>query len=90
MGPLAKDLYPYWKHEIIRYCNSPKPELVITGSIGVGKSWVSLAIFIRKLYELSCYDHPQRLFSLSDLSDIVFAYLSINITHAERTGFGTA
>jgi hypothetical protein len=88
LGPFAKSLYPYWKRYLPVYLNSGKPELIITGSIGGGKSTASIVACIRKLYELSCYDYPQRLFNLSDSTSIFFAYLSINLTHAERTGYG--
>lgn len=88
LGSWSKDVYPYWKDRIIEYINSGVPELVITGSIGSGKSSYALLCMLRKLYELSCYKYPQRLFKLSDLTDIYFAYLSLNYKHAERTGFG--
>jgi hypothetical protein len=88
LGSLAKDLYPYWKEALPRYINSKKPELILSGSIGAGKTTFAFVCWLRKLYELSCYDFPQRLFGLSDMTDIVFAYLSINMTHAERVGFG--
>jgi hypothetical protein len=88
LGPFAKELFPFWKKNLPNYLNSKRPELIIGGSIGGGKSFAALIAAIRKIYELSCYDSPQRLFGLSDSTDIYFAYLSINMTQAERTGFG--
>lgn len=88
VGSWAKDLYPYWKKKITEHAESGSPNLIITGSIGTGKSSAALLYALRKLYELSCYDSPQRLFGLSDRSHIFFAYLSLSYRHAKLSGFG--
>lgn len=88
LGPFSRDLYPYWKSKAPGYLNSGTPELILSGSVGGGKTTFALCMQAYKLYVLSCYKFPQRLFGLSDITDIFFAYLSINFTHAERTGYG--
>ncbi len=85
---LARNVYPFWEDEIIDFVEGKYNEWIITGSLGTGKSTVALLLAMRRLYELSCWDIPQRLFRLADVTKIFFAYLSVNLVQAERTGFG--
>lgn len=84
----AKNLYPYWEDEIVDFCEGEFSEWIITGSLGTGKSSAALIACMRKIYELSCWDYPQRLFRLADMTKIFFAYLSVNLKQADLTGFG--
>jgi len=88
LGDMSRSLYPYWKREIADFVEGGYNEWVITGAIGTGKSTAALVTSLRKIYELSCYDPPQRLFRLADVSKIFFVYFSINERQAELTGFG--
>lgn len=88
-GALGTTMYPFWKQEINTFIVGNYNEWVISGAIGTGKTTASLALFLYKLYYLSKWDYPQRLFSLPDTSKIAFAYLSISIQHAKLAGFGT-
>jgi hypothetical protein len=85
---LSKNTYPYWQEEIADFIDGGYSEWVITGSLGTGKSTAALITVQRKIYELSCWDFPQRLFKLADISNIFFAYLSVNLKQADLTGFG--
>lgn len=85
---MARNLFDYWVEEIADFIENGYNEWVITGSIGTGKSTAALVTADRKLYELSCWDVPQRLFRLADMTKIFFAYLSVNLKQAELTGFG--
>ena len=84
----SKNLYPYWEEEIVDFIEGHYSEWVISGSLGTGKSSAALVAVARKLYELSCWDWPQRLFRLADMTKIFFAYLSVNLKQADLTGFG--
>jgi len=88
LGSMAESLYPYWRREIADFINGNYSEWVIDGSIGTGKSTAALIAVMYKLYELSCYAYPQRLFKLADITKIIFAYLSVSQTVATATGFG--
>jgi len=88
LGSHAKNLYPFWREEIVDFIEGGYSEWIITGAIGTGKSFAAEITAQRKLYELSCYDFPQRLFGLADISKIFFAYLSVSRSQAELTGFG--
>ena len=88
-GPSASQLYPYWKQAIIKVFSSPVRinEVIITGSIGTGKSTVAVYMIAYKLYELSCYYPPQALYNLMNNSKILFAYFNINKEVAGQVGF---
>lgn len=85
---MSRNLYDYWEHEIVSFCEEDYEEWVISGSIGTGKSTAALIAAQRKIYEMSCWDYPQRLFRLADMTKIFFAYLSVNLKQADLTGFG--
>ena len=89
-GPSSKQLYAYWKRAIIKVFNSPTRinTVVITGSIGGGKTTAATYMLAYKIYELSCYFPPQALFSLMNDSKILFAYFNITKDIASQVGFG--
>lgn len=88
-GPSSRQLYPYWKAAIIKVFTSPVRinEVIITGSIGTGKSTVAIYMIAYKLYELSCYFPPQALYNLMNNSKILFAYFNITKDLAGQVGF---
>ena len=88
-GPSAKQLYPYWKKAIIKVFNNPVRinTVVITGSIGTGKSTAATYMLAYMLYELSCYYPPQALYNLMTNSKILLAYFNINKELASQVGF---
>ncbi len=88
-GPSAKQLYPYWKKAMIEVFNSPERvnEVIISGSIGTGKSTVACYMMIYRLYELSCYYPPQALYNLMTNTKILFAYFNITKDLAGQVGF---
>lgn len=88
-GPSAKQLYPYWKKAIIKVFTSPVRinTVVITGSIGTGKSTAATYMLAYMLYELSCYYPPQALYNLMTNSKILLAYFNITKELAGQVGF---
>ena len=88
-GPSARQLYPYWKRAIIKVFTSPVRinTVVITGSIGTGKSTAATYMLAYMLYELSCYFPPQALYNLMTNSKILLAYFNINKELASQVGF---
>lgn len=89
-GPDQSRIYPYWKERIIEICNSPVPvnEVILSGSIGCGKSTCALYLVVRRLYELSCFENIPARFNLMSSSILSFLYFSLSKTQAELTGFG--
>ena len=89
LGPDVDRIYPFWKRKIVEVFNNPMiSEVIITGSVGTGKSTFAIILFIRKLYELSCYENIRALFNLMSSSQIVFIYFSLSKMQAELIGFG--
>ena len=79
VGPDVENIYPFWKDFIVDvFRDDRKPEEKITqvilgGSIGIGKSTCAEILMLRKLMSKT---------------SIMLLYFSINKTQAERTGFG--
>jgi hypothetical protein len=89
IGSAAKFLYPFWKREISDFFTGGYTEGIISGGIGTGKSYAADLIVLRRIYELSCYEVPQRLFpTIADGTSIFMAYFSVSIRLATLTGFG--
>jgi hypothetical protein len=87
----GKVLYPKWREELEYVCDlkSGVLEWVLTGSIGVGKTFVStLAMLYRGPYLLSCLKSPQEYFELEENSKIVFGIF--NATLANTAGVDMA
>lgn len=74
-GALSTLVWPYWRREIADFLDSGQSEWIITGSLGGGKSTAAIALLMFKVYELTCYQYPQRLFGLGDISDLVFGIM---------------
>lgn len=89
IGPDVDLIYPFWKQQVIDIIDSPVKinQLILTGALGTGKSTMAVLILIRKIYELSCYEHISALFKLFGVSRIAFAYLSVTREQAQNTGF---
>lgn len=94
LGPDCERIYPYWRDVVIDiFREDRKPEekinsIILSGSIGTGKSTVAEIIALRKLYELSCFRNINALFHLMSKTSIMFLYFSVNKQQAVHTGFG--
>lgn len=89
LGQETHNIYPYWKQQIIKIINNPVTinQVIITGSIGIGKTTFAALLLLRRIYELSCYENVAALFKLMGVSKIAFAYLSVTRDQAEHSGF---
>lgn len=94
LGPDVSGIYPYWKQFVVDIFKGTRPaserinNIIISGSIGTGKSTVSEIIMLRKLYELSCFKNINAMFHLMSKTNIMFLYFSVNKTQAVNTGYG--
>jgi hypothetical protein len=89
-GEIGLILYPFWKTNFAEICSDEGVnfnEIIITGSLSSGKSFFSDLLWLRLFYILSNMESPQRELGLSPTSKILFAYLSISVGLAKRTGF---
>jgi hypothetical protein len=62
-------------------------EAVIAGGIGVGKSTIAILSLLYQIYVLSCLRSPQRLFDLSETSEIVFVVQAPTERLAKAVGY---
>lgn len=94
VGADVENIYPYWRDvvvDIFREDRTPEEKInqvILSGSIGVGKSTVAELIMLRKLYEMSCWKNINAMYKLLSKTSIMFLYFSVNKIQAERTGFG--
>lgn len=87
-GEDGLNLYDFWKTEIADFVSRKFVEWIIYGSLGGGKTTAGCTAFIRRFYELSCYDFPPLMFELLKSTILYFIYFSVSLTQAHRTGFG--
>lgn len=80
------DMYEYWykKYETIpEKCS----ELILSGSLGGGKSYFASYYLAYRIYKLFLNGSPQKQLGLSDNTDIYCLYFSVSMTMAKKSGF---
>lgn len=88
LGRAGADLYPKLMDDLIRIFNGNYTEIVLSGAIGYGKSYLTQLIICRILYEVSCLKNPQWAYGLAENSTLFFPNISITETQAKRVIFG--
>jgi len=85
-------IYPAWREKLVRDFNlgSRVHNLVITGSLGTGKTWIMVIILLYKITLVRLLKHPAQFFGLSKDSPIVFSLLSVTKSQVKDTAFGYA
>jgi len=84
LGESCSTLYPELRKDLIDLFDYPYREVVLTGGIGVGKTFVLSIALCRVLYELSCLVDPQRTFGLSSGTEMVIPLISKNLILARE------
>jgi hypothetical protein len=85
-------LFPAWRQLILRdfEFGSSIHNLVITGSLGIGKTFVMVALLLYRLTLATLLKNPQSFFGLSKGSKIVYNILSVTKSQVQETAFGDA
>lgn len=78
MGEVARDMFPKLKEDLIELFSGDYHEVILSGAIGWGKSFLAEMAVARQIYELSCLRNPQSSIGLASGSEIVFAGVSVN------------
>lgn len=88
-GFVGRSMWPAVRDEFFKIMEAnPRPlRVILKGSIGWGKTFLSNTIMCRLLYELNCLRRPQAYYGLSPTSYISFMNLSVNAGHAYRVFF---
>lgn len=93
VGDLCHELYPKYKQHMKSIFDPDRDdsdyidEVIMRSSIGTGKTSLANVIFIRKLYELSCYTDIRPLYNLMTSKKLIMVYFSITREVAESTGY---
>ncbi len=82
-------IYPIWQQVLNKDfdLNSRVHNVVITGSLGIGKTYIMAAIFLYKFVCAYLLKNPQNFFGLSKNSQIVYAVLSVTKQTVKQTIF---
>ena len=81
------NLYDFWLQEAEDFITGGFNELIITGSLGSGKTTVVNMIYQYKLYELFSWTSINGYLALPEIQDVYNIYFSISRTQAKLTGF---
>lgn len=93
VGDLVYTLYPKYKQHIKSIFDADRDEsdyideIIMSCSIGTGKTSFINVVLIRKLYELSCYTDIRPLYNLMTSKKLLMVYFSITKEVAENTGY---
>lgn len=85
-------LFPAWKQILVDDfdLDSHIHNIVVTGALGVGKTWLATVILLYRLCVCTFLRNPQNFFGLSRGSRIVYNMLSITKAAVTETCFGDA
>ena len=79
-GPLKREAWPQKIADFIAVANGDVTEVVVTGCIGWGKSWMMKAICAYDIYRLSCLKNPQQTLGIGAAETLVMVLVSMNVT----------
>lgn len=80
------DVYDYWLNAE-RSLPEHLSELILSGSLGNGKTTFASYYTAYRVYKLFLNGSPQKQLGLSDSSDIYFLYFSVSLKMAKKSGF---
>ena len=81
-------VFPYWRNLLKKVFPDPlKPAvyntLALTGSIGIGKSFVAVIAGLYELYRMLCLKDPYLYYGLQPIDKITFCFLNITLDAAK-------
>jgi hypothetical protein len=85
-------MWPEWKRTLTDDfdLDSKIHNLVITGSLGIGKTSMMVTLMLYRLYIATLLKNPQNFFGISKGSDIAYVILSVTKEAVMDTAFGYA
>ena len=87
LGMTCDNIYPVLMRDLVGMFSGGYHEIILTGSIGWGKTHVAGIGISRVLYELSCMKDPHKSFGLAGGSNISIVCTSVNETLASKVVF---
>ncbi len=79
-GPLKREAWPQKVRDFIAVAGGDVTEVVVTGCIGWGKSWMMKAVCAYDIYRLSCLKNPQQTLGIGAAETLVMVLVSMNVT----------
>lgn len=76
LGDSMTTLYPALREALLEMFSAPYREVILSGSIGFGKTYLSSVAMCRILYELSCLRDPQSTFGIGPGTEMVMMLIS--------------
>ena len=76
-GGIGSSVFPKLKEELIDIFEKDYAEVILSGSIGWGKSFLARIIALYVLYRISCLRDPQKFLGLAPGEPIVFCVISV-------------
>lgn len=86
-------IYPYWRKFLREVFPdhtggvTPYHEILLTGSIGQGKTFIAVICMTYVLYKLLCLKNPQRYYKLVPGSEIVIAFFNLTLDLAKGVAY---
>lgn len=86
-----KTVYPYWVETLKKIfpnnVDTNYNTLALTGSIGIGKSFVAVLCMLYQLYRMMCLKDPYLHYGLQPIDKITFAFINITMDAAAGVGW---
>jgi hypothetical protein len=91
-GPVTRngmDIFPVWKEAMTEmFSNDTKVTIVLTGSIGTGKSTIALYALCYIQYRLMILKEPWKYFELAESNKMTISFFNLNKTLGDSRGYG--
>lgn len=87
MGGIGKNLYPILMDDMVELFEGGYSEVILTGSLGWGKTYFCSLACLYVLYQMSCLRNPQLSYGIDEGSHIALSFLSVTEKSARRTVF---
>ena len=86
-----KTVYPYWVETLKKIfptnVDTAYNTLALTGSIGIGKSFMAVICILYQLYRMMCLKDPYLHYGLQPIDKITFAFINITMDAAAGVGW---
>lgn len=80
-------VFPYWRNTLKKIfpdnLNTAYNSLILTGGIGLGKSFIAVICILYMLYRMICLKDPYKHYGLQKIDVITFAFMNITLHAAE-------
>lgn len=80
----GKSIYPYWRERLREWFapDAPYMEVILSGSIGIGKTTIADIGLAYLLYKLLCLKNPQEYYGLTKSSIMTVAFINVDMNLA--------